>query len=52
MTFFRRSERQVSLLRDHASKARIHDAIDWPNIIEEIEAVGQSQVAQLESWLL
>jgi hypothetical protein len=46
------SERQAELLRQHASGTRSNDqAIDWPNIIEEIEAVGQSQVDQVESWL-
>ena len=48
------SERQAELLRQHAAGTRANDntAIDWPNIIEEIEAVGQSQVDQVESWLL
>ena len=46
------SERQAELLRQHAGGTRSNDpAIDWPNIIEEIEAVGQSQVDQVESWL-
>ena len=46
------SEHQAELLRQHASAARMNDtAIDWQNIIEEIEAVGQSQVDQVESWL-
>jgi Domain of unknown function DUF29 len=46
------SERQAELLREHAATARANDsAIDWPNIIEEIDAVGQSQVDQVESWL-
>lgn len=47
------SEHQAELLRQHAAGTRANDntAIDWPNIIEEIEAVGQSQVDQVESWL-
>jgi hypothetical protein len=47
------SEHQAELLRQHAAGTRVNDttAIDWPNIIEEIEAVGQSQVDQVESWL-
>ncbi len=46
------SERQAELLRQYAQAAQANDlAIDWSNIIEEIEAVGQSQVDQVESWL-
>jgi hypothetical protein len=37
------SERQAELLRQHAVGARENDAIDWPNIIEEIESVGNDQ---------
>jgi hypothetical protein len=47
-----RSERQAELLRQHADGSRADDdaAIDWPNIIEEIEAVRQSQLDQIQSW--
>jgi hypothetical protein len=46
------SERQASLLRRVAAGGRINAAdLDWPNIIEEIESVGQSQVDQVELWL-
>jgi hypothetical protein len=46
------SEHQAEFLRQHAAGTRANDAaIDWPNIIEEIEAVGQSQVDQIEAWL-
>jgi hypothetical protein len=46
------SEHQAALLRQHAAGTRANEtAIDWPNIIEEIEAVGQNQVDQVESWL-
>jgi hypothetical protein len=46
------SERQASLLRRVAAGERINAAdLDWPNIIEEIESVGQSQVDQVELWL-
>jgi hypothetical protein len=45
------SERQAQLLRQHAAVARVNDAIDWPNIIEEIEAVGGSERAALASHI-
>ena len=46
------SERQAGLLRRRAAGELINDVeVDWPNIAEEIEAVGQSQVDQIESWL-
>jgi hypothetical protein len=45
------SERQTALLRRVAAGEQINDQIDWPNIIEEVEAVGQSQVDAVESWL-
>ncbi len=43
------SDRQAQLLRQHASSACINDAIDWPNIIEEIESVGRAERAALAS---
>ena len=46
------SERQAELLRQHAATARANDAIDWPNIIEEIESVGIEQRHAVESLLL
>lgn len=45
------SERQAALLRRIAAGEQINDQVDWPNIIEEVEAVGQSQVDAVESWL-
>jgi hypothetical protein len=45
------SERQAELLRQHAASARANDAIDWPNIIEEIESVGNEQRFKVESLL-
>lgn len=45
------SERQAELLRRMAAGEQINDQIDWPNVIEEIEAVGQSQVDAVKSWL-
>jgi len=47
------SERQADLLRRHAAGERINDvALDWPNIIEEIESVGNEQLHAVESLLL
>jgi hypothetical protein len=44
------SERQAVLLRQHAAVARANDpALDWPNIIEEIESVGRSEGSALAS---
>lgn len=45
------SERQADLLRRHAAGERLNEMPDWPNVIEEIEAVGQSQVDAIESLL-
>jgi hypothetical protein len=46
------SECQARLLRRRAGGELVNDNdLDWPNIAEEIEAVGQSQVDQVESWL-
>src|ERR1700730_9741998 len=45
------SEHQAELLRQHAAAARANDAIDWPNIIEEIESVGNEQRFAVESNL-
>ena len=46
------SERQADLLRRHAAVARENDAIDWPNVIEEIESVGNEQLHAVESLLI
>jgi hypothetical protein len=45
------SERQAELLRRHAATARANDAIDWPNIIEEVESVGNEQLHAVTSLL-
>ncbi|MBV9117199.1 MAG: DUF29 family protein, partial [Acetobacteraceae bacterium] len=39
-------------LRRHAAADRSNDAIDWANIIEEIESVGREQLHAVESLLL
>ena len=47
------SEQQADLLRRHAAGERINDAaIDWPNIAEEIESVGNEQLYAVESLLV
>jgi Domain of unknown function DUF29 len=47
------SEHQAELLRRHAAGERANDrAIDWPNIIEEIEDVGRSELRSVESLLV
>ncbi len=47
------SEQQADLLRRHAAGERVNDAaIDWPNIAEEIEDVGKSQLRAVESALV
>jgi hypothetical protein len=45
------SKRQAELLRRHSATARANDAIDWPNIIEEIESVGNEQLHAVTSLL-
>jgi hypothetical protein len=46
------SEHQAALLRQLAATAPANNAIDWPNIIEEIESVGSEQRHAVESNLL
>jgi hypothetical protein len=46
------SERQAELLRRHAATVRVIDAIDWPNIIEEIESAENEQRFAVESNLV
>jgi uncharacterized protein DUF29 len=46
------SERQGALLRRIAGGERVNDAdLDWPNIAEEIESVGRSELHAVESLL-
>ncbi len=48
------SEQQAALLRRHAAgeRSNVADHPDWPNIIEEIESVGNEQVHAVESFLV
>jgi hypothetical protein len=43
------SDRQADLLRRIAAGERVNDLVDWPNVVEEIESVGQSQIDAVES---
>jgi Domain of unknown function DUF29 len=45
------SEHQAELLRRVAAGERVNDA-DWPNIIEEIESVGNEQLHAVRSLLV
>src|SRR5208282_161285 len=46
------SARQGALLRRLAAGERVNDAdLDWPNIAEEIEAVGRSERSALSSHI-
>lgn len=45
------SEQQAGLLRRLAHGERVSDAVDWPNLIEEVEAVGRSELRACESLL-
>ena len=45
------SERQAALLRRFAAGERVNDAVDWANVIEEVESVGRSELAAVELLL-
>jgi Domain of unknown function DUF29 len=46
------SEQQAALLRRRAAGELVNDAeLDWPNIAEEIESVGNEQVHAVRSFL-
>ena len=38
------SERQAALLRRVAGGEHVNDLVDWPNVIEEVESVGISEI--------
>jgi Domain of unknown function DUF29 len=46
------SERQAQLLRRLAAGERVNDLVDWENVIEEMESVGDEQLHAVESLLL
>ena len=45
------TEQQADLLRRLAAGERVNDAVDWPNVIEEIEALGRSELHGCTSLL-
>ena len=45
------SEQQANLLGRLAAGERVNDEVDWPNVIEELEAVGRSELKSCESLL-
>lgn len=45
------SEQQGGLLRRMAEGERLNAAIDWPNVIEEIESMGRSEIQRCGSFL-
>jgi hypothetical protein len=45
------SGQQAALLRRLANGERVNDAIDWENVIEEVESVGRSELGAVRSLL-
>lgn len=45
------SEQQADLLRRLAAGERVNDAVDWPNLIEEVQDVGLSELRSCRSLL-
>ena len=45
------SEQQAALLRHVARGERINEMVDWPNVIEEIEAMGRAELHACGSLL-
>jgi hypothetical protein len=46
------STEQAALLRRLAAGEQVNAAIDWPNVIDEVETVGRSERAALRSHLV
>jgi hypothetical protein len=46
------SERQAAVLRRLAAGERVNDQVDWGNVVEEIESVGNEQVHAVASLLM
>jgi hypothetical protein len=46
------SEHQAALLRRLAAGERVNDQVDWENVVEEIESVGNEQLHAVESLLV
>ena len=45
------AEQQADLLRRLAAGERLNALVDWPNVIEEVEDVGRSELRACESLL-
>lgn len=45
------SEQQADLLRRLAAGERVNDAVDWANLIDEVESVGLSELRACRSLL-
>ncbi|MBL6455747.1 DUF29 domain-containing protein [Belnapia sp. T6] len=45
------SEQQADLLRRLAAGERVNDAVDWTNLIDEVESVGRSELHAVESLI-
>lgn len=45
------SERQAALLRRLAAGERLNEAVDWPNVIEELQDVGVSELRAVRGLL-
>lgn len=45
------AERQAALLRQVAKGARLNEPVDWPNVIEEVQDVGLSELRACQSFL-
>jgi hypothetical protein len=45
------SQHQAALLRRLAAGERVNDQVDWANVVEEIESVGNEQVHAVSSLL-
>ena len=46
------SEAQAGLLRRLAAGERVNEAVDWPNLIEEVEDLGKSQLNAFEGLIV
>lgn len=44
------SEQQAALLERLAAGERVNEAVDWPNLIEEVRDLGLSELRACRSW--
>ncbi len=45
------ADRQAALLRRLMTGERVNNAVDWPNVIEEVQDVGLSELRACQSLL-